>query len=172
MKGFLKRKLFLKKILGTLDAWSMRRLSHQSSNPAYYIGILYIISPLRVDATENLAWFIHQVQKTSWGVNPRLNISFNTIKSVSQFYRKEGWQADRQNPCQMLVNEINSEARDGHPADDDSKPLKERIVDRGTGPKMWLVFLVSGTLYKTVYEASFTSVLFDFALRKRWVIKN
>ena len=52
-----------------------------------------------------------------------MNIFFNTINSVSQFYRKEGWQADRQNPCQMLVNEINSEAsNDGHPTDDDSKP--------------------------------------------------
>ena len=50
---------------------------------------------------------------------------FDIIESVSQIYRIEGWQADRQSPCQMLVNEINSEARDGHPADDDSKPLPE-----------------------------------------------
>ena len=32
-------------------------------------------------------------------------------------------QADRHSPCQMLVNEINSEASNGgHPTDDDSKP--------------------------------------------------
>ena len=40
MKQFLQRilqEIMKKKILGTSDAWSMSRLSHQHSDPVYYI---------------------------------------------------------------------------------------------------------------------------------------
>ena len=40
MKGFLQRilqEIMKKIILGTSDAWSMRRSSHRPSDPAYYI---------------------------------------------------------------------------------------------------------------------------------------
>ena len=35
-----------------------------------------------------------------------------------------------------------------------------------------LVFLVSGASYEASYKTSLASVLFDFALRERWVKQN
>ena len=45
LKGFLQRilqEIMKKIILGTSDAWSMKRLFHQPSNPAYYIEDCWI----------------------------------------------------------------------------------------------------------------------------------
>ena len=73
--------------------------------------------------------------------------------------------------CLILLSERDESNKNN--ANEPSETVIQRYNERKLdGLDLSLVFLVSGASYEALYDSSFASVLFDFALRERWVKQN